>query len=122
MILKVGSWKTVQEPAQLPGSRLTGFPQLPGFENRNRPIPIPELEFELKVISIPKISKGIEFDGSIPMARIGEEKAAGNGWDRTSQGFQFYFFKRANFGLKIATFGATLMQIWASKSPLFRQI
>ena len=27
------------EPDQLPGSRLTGFYQLPGSENRNRPIP-----------------------------------------------------------------------------------
>ena len=30
---------TVLEPDQLPGSRLTGFYQLPGSENRNRPIP-----------------------------------------------------------------------------------
>ena len=30
---------TVLEPDQLPGSRLTGFYQLPGSENRNCPIP-----------------------------------------------------------------------------------
>ena len=30
---------TVLEPDQLPGSRLTGFHQLPGSENRNRPTP-----------------------------------------------------------------------------------
>ena len=38
------------------------------------------------------------------------------------QGFQFYFFERANFGLKIATFGAPITQICAPKSPQFRQI
>ena len=35
------------------------------------------------------------------------------------QGFQFYFFERANFGPKIATFGAILTQIW---TPYFMEI